>query len=117
MALKRVNRKDLLKRLLKIAGAQSLLLEENRLADLARTISEREEIISALREAGEGKGREETALIKEILVHDANLRASIEVELEAARREFQRLSQCNTAHSAYVSGQVKMNTAGSSRDG
>lgn len=117
MASERLNRSNLLKRLLKIAEAQSLLLEQNRLAELAGTVAERDEILSAIKKAGEGKGMEEAALIKEILAHDANLRASIEVELEEARHEFQRLSHCNTAHRAYVSGQINMKTAGSSRDG
>jgi len=117
MASERAPRRDLLKRLLRIARGQSLLFAENRLAELADSIIEREEIISAISVAGEPNGREEAALIKEILAHDANLRASIEVALEETRSEFQRLSCCNTAHSAYISGQVKMNTEGSSRDG
>ncbi len=119
MGHEKTGRRALLKRLLHIARAQKVLLAENRFADLAKTMAERDEIISSIRETGAAAAEisEETALIEEILGLDANLRVSMEGELEETRRELERLSQCNTAHRAYVSSSVKTPGKRCSRDG
>jgi len=112
-----IDRMALLKRLLDIARGQKTLFAENRYADLAGTMAEREDIISRLKGAGEAVGREEGALIKEILGYDGNLRLSLEVELEEISHSLEKLSNCNMAHKAYVSGRLKTPSERSSRDG
>jgi len=112
-----IDRMALLKRLLNIARGQKKFFADNRFAELAGTMAEREDIISRLKGAGEAGGREEGALIKEILCYDGNLRLSIEVELEETRHNLEKLSNCNMAHKAYVSGRLKMPSERGSRDG
>jgi len=107
----------LLKKLLHISRSQSSLLAKNRFADLAKTMAEREEIISEIKIAGRPHGAVARAVIKEILDHDADLRVSIEVELEETRSELQRISHCNTANMAYLSGRAGTPGERFSRDG
>jgi len=117
MGSEKTVRMGLLERLLDMAMVQKKLFSENRLAELAGTMTEREEIISRLKGLGGPEGREEAAIIKDILSHDSNLRVSMEVELEETRHELEKLSHCNMAHKAYISGRLKMPSERSSRDG
>ncbi len=114
---KKLNRRALLEKLVDMARGQSLLLSQNRFDDLAGTMAEREKIISLLKKAGKAEKSPETALIKEILDYDCNLRVSIEGELEDARRGLEKISNCNMAHRAYLSSQVKTPIERGSRDG
>jgi len=118
MGSEKTVRMGLLERLLDMAMAQKKFLSENRLAELAGIMTEREEIISRLKGLGEPEDREkEAAIIKDILSHDSNLRVSMEVELEETCHELEKLSHCNMAHKAYISGRFKIPSERSSRDG
>jgi len=98
------DRKELLQGLLSIAKTQSVLLSENRLSELAATMSEREEAIRSLKDLSSEseKSAEEESLIREILDLDANLRVSLQCELDETGRELERLQGCNRARRAYA---------------
>ncbi len=107
MGAEKTARMGLLERLLDIARAQKKLLSENRLGELAKTMAERDDVVSRLKSAGAPAGKEEGNILKKILDYDSNLRVSLEVELEEIRRELEKLSDCNVVNKAYLSTQVK----------
>ncbi len=112
-------RQELLEGILSIARSQSRLLSENRLAELASAMSEREEMIASLRElSSEGAaGGEEAEIIREILELDANMRVSLQCELDETGSELERLQGCGRARRAYAADPAQRAGERYSKDG
>jgi len=119
MGPEREGKRKLLERFLNLAGGQPGLLAGNRLLELEASMKERAEIISKLKDlhGGEEMTEGERQVISRILALDADLRTSIEGELEDTRRELARILRCNRAHRAYARTPAGKKRERHSRDG
>jgi len=112
-------RTELLQDLLGIARTQGRLLSENRLNEIASTMSEREKIVASLRALSSdgAESADEERILGEILELDANMRVSLQCELDETGRELERLQGCNRARRAYAADPAQRAGERYSKDG
>ncbi len=108
MESEKVDRVELLEKVLHIARDQQRLLAQNRLTELAESILARDVIISdtsKLKALKEQRAVEQS-IIDEILTYDSDLRVCMEGALDDTRKELEKILYCTRAHRAYTSTPV-----------